>query len=122
ARNGDRRSRRIPSCTSSSRAPRQATRSGSPGRTTRERHGRTRRRSRDDKAVRRRICRMNDHKESAARIASGRETGMKKAFVAALCLGLAAGVGAQSATDEIEKYRQMLADGNPAELWEAKGE
>ena len=27
-----------------------------------------------------------------------------------------------SATDEIAKYRQMLADGNPAELWEARGE
>ena len=46
---------------------------------------------------------------------------MKKAFVALLCVGVTAGVAAQSATDEIEKYRQMLADGNPAELWEAKG-
>ncbi|HJV85288.1 MAG TPA: sulfur oxidation c-type cytochrome SoxA [Noviherbaspirillum sp.] len=27
-----------------------------------------------------------------------------------------------SATDEIAKYRQMLADGNPAELWEMRGE
>lgn len=27
-----------------------------------------------------------------------------------------------STTDEIEKYRQMLADGNPAELYEAQGE
>lgn len=27
-----------------------------------------------------------------------------------------------AATDEIAKYRQMLADGNPAELWEARGE
>lgn len=27
-----------------------------------------------------------------------------------------------STTDEIAKYRQMLADGNPAELWEARGE
>lgn len=47
---------------------------------------------------------------------------MKQAFVAALCVGMAAGAAAQSATEEIEKYRQMLADGNPAELWEAKGE
>jgi sulfur-oxidizing protein SoxA len=31
-------------------------------------------------------------------------------------------VAAQSATDEIAKYRQMLADGNPAELYEAEGE
>ncbi len=29
---------------------------------------------------------------------------------------------AQSNTDEIAKYRQLLADGNPAELWEARGE
>lgn len=29
---------------------------------------------------------------------------------------------AQSATDDIEKYRQMLADGNPADLWEVRGE
>lgn len=27
-----------------------------------------------------------------------------------------------SATDEIAKYRQMLADGNPAELWEMRGQ
>lgn len=27
-----------------------------------------------------------------------------------------------SATEEIAKYRQMLADGNPAELWEMRGE
>ena len=27
-----------------------------------------------------------------------------------------------SAADEIEKYRQALQDGNPAELWEARGE
>jgi len=35
-------------------------------------------------------------------------------------LGLAQAQG--SATDEIAKYRQMLADGNPAELWEMRGE
>ncbi len=46
---------------------------------------------------------------------------MKKTLMTALCVGLAGGVSAQSATDEIEKYRQMLADGNPAELWEMKG-
>ncbi len=28
---------------------------------------------------------------------------------------------AQSASDEIAKYRQLLADGNPAELWELRG-
>ena len=27
-----------------------------------------------------------------------------------------------SAVDEIENYRQALQDGNPAELWEARGE
>ena len=30
--------------------------------------------------------------------------------------------GSQSAVDEIAKYRQQLQDGNPAELWEARGE
>lgn len=36
----------------------------------------------------------------------------------------AAGAHAQdrSAVEEIERYRQSLADGNPAELWEARGE
>ncbi len=29
---------------------------------------------------------------------------------------------ANSAVDDIAKYRQLLADGNPAELWEARGE
>ena len=32
------------------------------------------------------------------------------------------GLAQTSATDEIAKYREMLADGNPAELWEARGE
>ena len=31
-------------------------------------------------------------------------------------------VTAQSAVDEIAKYRKQLQDGNPAELWEARGE
>ena len=30
--------------------------------------------------------------------------------------------GESNTTDEIAKYRQMLAEGNPAELWEAAGE
>lgn len=34
----------------------------------------------------------------------------------------AAALAQSSATDEIAKYRQMLADGNPAELWEMRGE
>ena len=40
------------------------------------------------------------------------------ALLAAFC----ASVSAQSAVDEIAKYRQQLQDGNPAELWEARGE
>jgi sulfur-oxidizing protein SoxA len=35
---------------------------------------------------------------------------------------LAGGAFAQSAVDEIAKYRQQLQEGNPAELWEARGE
>jgi sulfur-oxidizing protein SoxA len=42
------------------------------------------------------------------------------AFVAALAAPVV--VGQQNAADEIEKYRQALQDGNPAELWEARGE
>lgn len=42
---------------------------------------------------------------------------------AALVAGAAGPALAQSsATDEIARYRQMLADGNPAELWEMRGE
>jgi sulfur-oxidizing protein SoxA len=47
------------------------------------------------------------------------------AIVAVLALGAAgiAGVAfAQSTADEIQKYRDALQDGNPAELWEARGE
>ena len=39
--------------------------------------------------------------------------------VFALATGLA---GAQSTEDEVQKYRRMVADGNPGELWELKGE
>jgi sulfur-oxidizing protein SoxA len=46
------------------------------------------------------------------------------ARVAALALLLAAPavLGQGSAVDEIAKYRAALQDGNPAELWEARGE
>jgi sulfur-oxidizing protein SoxA len=47
------------------------------------------------------------------------------AIVAAVAFGAAgiAGVAfAQSTADEIQKYRDALQDGNPAELWEARGE
>jgi sulfur-oxidizing protein SoxA len=44
----------------------------------------------------------------------------------ALALGIAAAGSAigqgSTAVQEIEKYRQALQDGNPAELWEARGE
>ena len=44
-----------------------------------------------------------------------------------LCVACAFGAGAafaqqRSAVEEIERYRAALADGNPAELWEARGE
>lgn len=46
-----------------------------------------------------------------------------QAALAAATLGLASAALAQGSTmDEIAKYREMLADGNPAELLEAKGE
>ena len=47
-----------------------------------------------------------------------------KRHLALLALGalIGAPAAAQSSADEIAKYRAMLADGNPADLWEAKGE
>lgn len=42
--------------------------------------------------------------------------------VAGLAAGLASAQSPKSATQSIEEYRAMLADGNPAELFEAKGE
>jgi sulfur-oxidizing protein SoxA len=59
------------------------------------------------------------------------EPGMSRTIRRALAAGIAAGalaalIGAafaQSSTaDEIAKYREALQDGNPAELWEARGE
>lgn len=49
---------------------------------------------------------------------------MKRPTIAALGLSLAAATAAQtkSAADGIAEYRKMLEDGNPAELFEAKGE
>lgn len=51
----------------------------------------------------------------------------RAAVPALLALGLACGgaASAQSGSDtikKIEEYRQALADGNPADLWEARGE
>jgi sulfur-oxidizing protein SoxA len=48
---------------------------------------------------------------------------MRQVLAAAFAAGLVTGAQAQqSAADAINRYRQMLADGNPAELFEAKGE
>jgi L-cysteine S-thiosulfotransferase len=45
-----------------------------------------------------------------------------QAAVCALMLGAASALGQGNAVDEIAKYRAALQDGNPAELWEARGE
>ena len=51
---------------------------------------------------------------------------MKRALdgliTAAAWLVVAAPAAAQTTSDGIAKYREMIADGNPAELYEAKGE
>ena len=46
---------------------------------------------------------------------------MKSALLVSLTV-LAGVAMAQSATDDIAKYREMIADGNPSELYEAAGE
>ena len=53
-----------------------------------------------------------------------RVTGRGRAFAGALALVAATSTafGQGSTVDEIAKYRQALQDGNPAELWEARGE
>ncbi|RJF91772.1 sulfur oxidation c-type cytochrome SoxA [Noviherbaspirillum saxi] len=40
----------------------------------------------------------------------------------AIIVAAAPAIAQTSVTDEIAKYRQLLADGNPAELWEMRGE
>ncbi len=50
---------------------------------------------------------------------------MKRILIASALLGVVAAATAQqpkSSADAIAEYREMLADGNPAELFEAKGE
>jgi len=47
---------------------------------------------------------------------------MRRLIAMAAAALIGAPAAAQSSADEIAKYRAMLADGNPAELWEAKGE
>ena len=44
------------------------------------------------------------------------------ALAAGLAVTTAVGQDAANTAQEIEKYRQALQDGNPAELWEARGE
>ncbi|MFZ6653719.1 sulfur oxidation c-type cytochrome SoxA [Undibacterium sp. TJN19] len=43
-------------------------------------------------------------------------------LLAAALSAQAQSAASTSSTDEIAKYRQMLADGNPAELWEMRGQ
>jgi sulfur-oxidizing protein SoxA len=45
-----------------------------------------------------------------------------KHIVLVVLVGASSLAGAQSASESIAKYREMLAEGNPAELWEARGE
>jgi sulfur-oxidizing protein SoxA len=47
---------------------------------------------------------------------------MSRVLLVAFALGAAALAVAADQSDEIAKYRQLLADGNPAELWEMRGE
>ena len=47
---------------------------------------------------------------------------MKRYLAAIAALLVASHAFAQTASDGIAQYRALLADGNPAELWEAKGE
>lgn len=55
---------------------------------------------------------------------------MRKLVVMAACMGVAIGFASgmalsqqgKSTIEEIERYRQALSDGNPADLWEMRGE
>ncbi|MES2009856.1 MAG: sulfur oxidation c-type cytochrome SoxA [Pseudomonadota bacterium] len=51
-----------------------------------------------------------------------RHTGTALALAGTVALAAAAVHAQGSTAEEIAKYRQMLAEGNPAELWEAAGE
>jgi len=48
--------------------------------------------------------------------------GLATALVAALLTMTSSVFAQKSATDDIAKYREMIADGNPSELYEAAGE
>ena len=59
----------------------------------------------------------------ASRLARVGEASMTRALATCAALAFAAAANAQNSTaDGIAQYRAMLADGNPAELFEAKGE
>lgn len=47
---------------------------------------------------------------------------LRPLLLSSLWLPLLASAQPNNAVDDIAKYRQLLADGNPAELWEARGE
>jgi sulfur-oxidizing protein SoxA len=47
---------------------------------------------------------------------------LKRCVITSLFLSLSQSVLAQTAADDIAKYREMIADGNPAELYEMSGE
>ena len=47
---------------------------------------------------------------------------LKRSLVASLLMMGVQSIHAQSAADEIAKYREMIADGNPSELYEMSGE
>jgi sulfur-oxidizing protein SoxA len=66
---------------------------------------------------------MKQSSADSPRIGQGRRAAHAAALLAALA-GVAAGPAAaqKSAADGIAEYRRMLEDGNPAELFEAKGE
>ena len=60
---------------------------------------------------------------------AGKATGVKLAVTGAFCVALGvqfapapAHAAGKSVAEEIQQYRDLLQDGNPAELWEARGE
>jgi sulfur-oxidizing protein SoxA len=79
---------------------------------------------------RRQANRRSDDRLKLARFARamkvpGMKTGLRVAAFSAVLGGAAAAptlLAQNSAVDEIAKYRAALQDGNPAELWEARGE
>ena len=56
------------------------------------------------------------------RFVLGRVSARAGAVVAVAAVAAGVAFAQSSAVDEIAKYRAALQDGNPAELWEARGE